>query len=92
MNLVIDIGNTLTKVAIFSNNQIIFNNNYDSLTANHIQDLLNRFNIVNSIIAEVKNFDAELQSILTKSTNLFTLNENISLPFNNKYATPTTCS
>lgn len=90
MNLVIDIGNTLTKVAIFSNNQIIFNNNYDSLTANHIQNLLNKYNIVNSIIAEVKNFDAALQLMLTEKTNFFTLNGNTNLPFNNLYATPTT--
>ena len=90
MNLVIDIGNTLTKVAIFSNNQIIFNNNYDSLTVNALKELLNKFNIVNSIIAEVKNFDATLIELLQIKTNFFKLNQNVHLPFNNKYSTPTT--
>jgi type III pantothenate kinase len=90
MNLVIDIGNTLTKIAIFSNNQIIFNNNYDSLAINELKELLNKFNIVNSIIAEVKNFESDLQSVLVEKTNFFKLNENTKLPFNNKYTTPTT--
>jgi type III pantothenate kinase len=90
MNLVIDIGNTLTKIAIFSNNQIIFNNNYDSLAVNELKELLNRFNIVNSIIAEVKKFDAELTLLLEQKTNFFKLNEKTKLPFNNLYTTPTT--
>jgi type III pantothenate kinase len=90
MNLVIDIGNTFTKIAIFSNNQVIFNNNYDSLVVNDLKELLNKFNIVNSIIAEVKNFDAELTLLLEQKTNLFKLNQNTKLPFNNKYTTPTT--
>lgn len=90
MNLVIDIGNTLTKIAICSNNQIIFNNNYDSLAINELKELLNKFNIVNSIIAEVRSFDTELTLLLEQKTNFFKLNENIKLPFNNLYTTPTT--
>lgn len=90
MNLVIDIGNTLTKVAIFSNNQIIFNNNYDSLTLNDLQGLLNKFNIANSIIAEVKSFEVALIELLQEKTNFFKLNQNTKLPFNNKYNTPST--
>ncbi|MCB9360771.1 MAG: type III pantothenate kinase [Flavobacteriales bacterium] len=90
MNLVIDIGNTLTKIAIFSKNQIIFNNNYDSLTLNELKELLNKFNIVNSIIAEVKFFDASLIELLLEKTNFFKLNQNTKLPFNNKYTTPNT--
>ncbi len=90
MNLVIDIGNTLTKIAIFSNNQIIFNNNYDSLAINQLKELLNKFNIVNSIIAEVKSFDTELRKLLNQKTNFFILNQKTNLPFNNQYTTPTT--
>lgn len=90
MNLVIDIGNTLTKIAIFSNNQIIFNNNYDSLTLNDLENLLNKFNIANSIIAEVKSFEVSLIELLQEKTNFFKLNQKAKLPFNNRYTTPNT--
>ena len=90
MNLVIDIGNTLTKVAVFSNNQIVFNNNYDSLTVNQLKDLLNRFNIASSILSEVKNFENELEKILEQETKFIKLNQITKLPFNNKYTTPKT--
>lgn len=90
MNLVIDIGNTFTKVAIFSKNQIVFNNNYDSLTANQLQDLLNKFNIACSILSEVKSVEKEIELILEQETKFIKLNQTTKLPFNNQYTTPKT--
>lgn len=90
MNLVVDIGNTLTKVAVFSSEEICFNNNYDSLTLDDVQEVLNKFNIANSIISEVKNFDVEIENLLAKNTNLTKLSHTTPLPFNNLYHTPKT--
>jgi len=90
MNLVIDIGNTLTKVAVFSHQEICFNKIYESLTLNEVKELMNKYNIVNSIISEVKNFDKELENYLEKHSHFIKLNNQTPLPFNNLYITPTT--
>jgi len=90
LNLVIDIGNTLVKLAVFNKNELIFNKNYDSLTPLEVQEILNRFNIVHSIISNVRNTANNLENLLSTSTNFYQLNEQILLPFQNLYATPTT--
>lgn len=90
MNLVVDIGNTLIKVAVFSQNKIIFNKNYDSLSASNTKSILEEFNIVNAIISNVRDNNVKLENLLTEHTNFYQLNENTLLPFNNLYTTQTT--
>ena len=55
LNLVIDIGNTLTKIAVFADDKIVFNKNYETLTIADVQTVLKQFNIVCSIVSNVKN-------------------------------------
>jgi type III pantothenate kinase len=55
-----------------------------------VQEILNRFNIVHSIISNVRNTANNLENLLSTSTNFYQLNEQILLPFQNLYATPTT--
>lgn len=90
MNLVIDIGNTVTKLAVFSSEEICFNKNYDSLTIVDIQELMNKFNIVNSIISEVKSFDSQVEELLAQHTKLIKLTPELKFPFKNLYRTPQT--
>ena len=90
LNLVIDIGNTSTKVALFSNDKLIFNKNYETLTLTDVQTLLKEFNIVRSIVSNVKNEHSELEQLLTNQTHFLSLNEQTVLPFTNLYSTPTT--
>jgi type III pantothenate kinase len=75
---------------VFNKNELIFNKNYDSLTPLEVQEILNRFNIVHSIISNVRNTANNLENLLSTSTNFYQLNEQILLPFQNLYATPTT--
>jgi type III pantothenate kinase len=90
LNLVIDIGNTSTKVALFSNDKLIFNKNYETLTLTDVQTLLKEFNIVRSIVSNVKNEHSELEQLLINQTHFLSLNEQTLLPFTNLYSTPTT--
>lgn len=90
LNLVIDIGNTSTKIALFLDDKIVFNKNYESLTIKDIEILLNEFNIVRSIVSNVKNEQTELEQLLMKQTHFLNLNEQILLPFANLYSTPST--
>ena len=68
MNLIIDIGNTRAKLAVFIDNDIIKKNscNHKSIT-NHIKKLQKEYDIKNCIISSVAKFDT---SILKKFINL----------------------
>jgi type III pantothenate kinase len=92
MNLIIDIGNSRIKTAIFEKDQIVdfiilrdiseFNSKYDS---NKLR------NIPNCILSSTGNFDKQFKEVIT---NLFPgfleLNGNSKLPFNNLYETKNT--
>lgn len=90
LNLVIDIGNTLTKIAVFADDKIVFNKNYETLTVADVQTVLKEFNIVCSIVSNVKNEHTKLEQLLMNQTQFLSLNEQTLLPFTNLYATPTT--
>ncbi len=90
LNLVIDIGNTLAKIAVFDKDKLVFNKNYDSLTVNDAHSLLKQFNIVYSIISNVRDHQPELENVLINNTNFISLSSTTLLPFNNLYATPNT--
>lgn len=90
LNLVIDIGNTLAKIAVFADNKIVFNKNYETLTLAVVQTVLKDFNIVCSMVSNVKNNQLELEQLLIKETHFLSLNEHTLLPFTNLYSTPNT--
>lgn len=90
LNLVIDIGNTSTKAALFMDDRLVFNKNYETLTIVDLQTLLKEFNIVRSIVSNVKNDHTEIEQILINQTYYLSLNEQTLLPFTNLYSTPTT--
>jgi type III pantothenate kinase len=90
LNLVIDIGNTSTKAALFSDDKLVFNKNYETLTLADVQTLLKEFNIVRSIVSNVKNEDLELEQLLTNQTQFLSLNQQTPLPFTNLYTTSAT--
>ncbi len=91
MNLVIDIGNTQIKTAVFKDNTLfnkaIFlkNNLYVSL-----KNISEKHQIKHAILSSVDKIDIlELQKI-QKLFSLLILNSETKLPFNNKYKTPKT--
>jgi len=91
MNLIIDIGNTRAKLAIFKRNKILkkFTSDVKSIRKN-VQTLKKDFTIKNCIISSVSKFDfAEFEN-LNDFDKLIELNQHTKIPFNNKYATPAT--
>ena len=91
MNLVIDIGNTRIKVAIFNgselvHNEIITSNNFLKRTL----DLIEKHQCKNAIISSVGNQNkCEIQEIKSK-INIIELNSETKVPFKNNYLTPKT--
>jgi type III pantothenate kinase len=92
MNLVIDIGNTLTKLAVFDGNNMIDSKIFGSNKAFDYDQFLAYFkNINHSIVSSVSVIEDKFVALLNKkNTQVLQLNENTLLPFKNKYKTPST--
>jgi type III pantothenate kinase len=87
MNLIVDIGNTSTKVAKFENDEIIWQNTYKSLTDFKID--VNDFEITNAIISSVAS--PELTNYVKNSIpNALILDYLLPIPITNLYKTPQT--
>ncbi len=90
MNLVIDIGNSLLKVGIFKNNNLInyfeFNRDYYL----NIKLILDKNLITHSIVANVAESKNKLIELLSKKTNLIKFDSSLKVPFKNCYQTKNT--
>jgi len=91
MNLVIDIGNTLVKVAVFDKTILLFKDNFQAENlVSGILDITEQYDIQGGIISHVAGLDNQVLSELKKWVDLIELNNGTSLPFVNKYLTPNT--
>lgn len=91
MNLVIDIGNTYTKVAVFKQDELLFNAQYQQVDEGIIGDLLKHHPVSRAIISTVKNKSEEAwQQFLAQSTPLVYFNAAMNRLIKNHYLTPQT--
>lgn len=89
-NLIIDIGNTLCKVAVFENQEITQNFQQVDLTFDWLKDHINFLIISVCLVSSTREKPEKLISDLQKEVNCLWLNDNLKLPFKNKYASPKT--
>ena len=91
MNLIIDVGNTRIKTAVFKDGKMIHN---ESLTANSfVSDaikIVKKYNCTNAIISSVGSINKSQIAELRAEINLIVLDYNTNVPFVNQYATPKT--
>ncbi len=92
INLVIDIGNSRTKIALFNQHDLMFNVPIDHLTVDHVKMLKEEYAQLNkAIISSVKTCDEELKHYLTSNFEYFLeLDHLTGLPIGNLYETPET--
>ncbi len=92
INLVIDIGNTRTKLALFNQHDLMFSVPIEQLTVNHLQMLKDEHIQLNqAILSSVKKVDEDLIQFLSQNFQLFIeLDQHTSLPIANLYETPET--
>jgi type III pantothenate kinase len=90
LNLVIDIGNTFSKLALFNNREILNVAQVDNLTSHYLQDFLLDKNIDNSIISSVNNEIEDFEAILREETNYLRFNGLSPTRIINNYKTPQT--
>ncbi|WP_369048967.1 type III pantothenate kinase [Tenacibaculum sp. UWU-22] len=91
MNLIIDVGNTRVKAAVFQNNALkqvlVFNK---SKIISEVKTIVKKYAITDGIISSVGNITNSKQVKLNQLLPLIDLNAQTKVPFKNLYSTPTT--
>lgn len=92
MNLIIDVGNTLAKVAVFQQDEVLekWTGDKQELSENIREIFSHNPRIQGVIISKVSKADAHLPAELEKKAVVINLGPETKLPFNNLYATPKT--
>ena len=91
MNLVIDIGNTNTKVAVFENDTLVAKNVIlqEELLV-FLKKIKQNFKIKQAIVSAVAKFDTEEREEIEKLFCFLELSKTTRVPFLNLYKTPAT--
>lgn len=86
MNLVIDIGNTRTKLGIFNNGSLLSTVILKELSVKKLEAIIRKNNdIENVFLCSVKNYPVKCKEYLTKNYRFRELSNRTKLPFKNKY-------
>lgn len=88
MNLIIDIGNTLVKLAVFEQNKLIETVCEENFSKNTIDRLIQQYNIQKGIYSTVR--DEHKVNELLKNYNFLNLDHTTPLPLELVYKTPET--
>jgi len=92
MNLIIDKGNSFTKIFVFDKDNLIHNQQLKNLSPTHVKKIISIFpELNNCIISSVSEIKPEIIQQLKESfPKLIVLDETTSLPIQNDYQTPET--
>jgi len=91
MNLVIDVGNTRVKVALFEEDMIFFDEVFlKEDIVNELKKIQKKYNIDKAIISSVASISKKGLEKLQQLFSLIQLDSNTKTPFKNNYATPKT--
>ena len=92
MNLVIDVGNTMVKLAIFDQDQLLERTSSSSTNVlKHVKTLFETYpELTNGIISSTAQVPEDLKKELTLQLNLVEFNHQSKVNFKNNYTTPET--
>lgn len=88
MNLIIDIGNTKVKFAVFENDKVVFEETHMQENIAMLQNIIREFKIKNSILSSVRDENTDFIKLLNENTRFFAFNTLLSIPIKNLYKTP----
>lgn len=91
MNLIVDIGNTFIKLAVFEEDTLIFHQKQTNFSTEDIHKINQKFLIKSAIISSVRSNNTEMGQVLQKINIPFIwLNHQLQFPFKITYSTPET--
>ncbi|HTD40554.1 MAG TPA: type III pantothenate kinase [Mucilaginibacter sp.] len=89
-NLVIDIGNTLVKIAVFAQDKLLYTTYYSSLDANTLFKLTDQYQVNKAIISSVRKEAEGWRAALEEKIQLQYFNVEMTAGIRNQYKTPHT--
>ncbi|HEY0670366.1 MAG TPA: type III pantothenate kinase [Sphingobacteriaceae bacterium] len=89
-NLVIDIGNTRTKIAVFRDRKLLHSEITDRFSAEKVHELTGEFHITNSILSSVAEDQDEILTILERNTRFIRFSHRYPATVKINYKTPET--
>jgi type III pantothenate kinase len=89
-NLVIDIGNTYTKAAIFEQDELVYTAHYTAIDITILDNFLTDYHVKKTIISSVKKTSEEWEAGLKSKTQLIYFNAGMTTGIHNHYRTPQT--
>lgn len=90
MNLIVDIGNSFIKLAIFSDGEMTFFKRYKKVNVYDLKQLKKKFDFEKVIISSVRKSHPYFVKHLIKKYKALVLSHKTKLPIVNKYGTPKT--
>ncbi len=92
MNLIVDIGNTQIKVAVFQDDELLYTDRFEaSQLLLKLKEIFQKFPAIQfSMVSSVKNVKKIWEETLQQKTKFFLLSGATRVPFINKYRTPKT--
>ena len=90
MNLVLDVGNSLLKIALFEKSELIQKFKFSENYKKNIEDIISNYKVTHSIISNVGRIDDSIINILKESTNLLLVSNQLKIPFKNLYKSKNT--
>lgn len=86
MRLIIDKGNTRTKVAVCKKEELLSVMAVDCLDVNFVAELLSKYDITATIFSSVSGLESsDVMNYLVEKTQFFTMSEDLSLPITLNY-------
>lgn len=90
MNLIVDIGNTFIKLAIYQDEELLHLKRYKKVLVKDIKGLHKKYPFSRSIVSSVRKTTPYFLKYLTEHHDLLTLSHKTKVPIKNKYGTPKT--
>ena len=91
MKLIIDVGNSFAKSAIFDDSEIVELNKSTDFSVQDVSKLLDKYKLINSaIFSSVRKNTEKLELFLAQKLHFISLDSKTPLPFTNLYATAET--
>lgn len=85
MNLAVDVGSTLTKVALFTNEDLLETHTFKLLNIEDLVTFLGQRRINHTIVSSVGDFKKEVHDYLHSHSKLHILTEKLPIPIKNLY-------
>ncbi len=91
MNLIIDTGNTFTKLALFQGSEMVAFLSFEGVDEKQVVKFCeSNLLINNAILSSVKQYPSEIDAYLTENYFTVLFSHTTSIPVKNKYSTPET--